>query len=144
MTRVKARHFTASTNNLAQRLSIYIYIYIVRNQLNLIVRGLPREIMQLLPSQIHKAISKVKKCFFSSHPKGCLTTLFSYFLVISKLYLNQVTPTQPYPLSFHSFETKPKQNANIITDLQKNMQRTDLNSLYHFFTRMYKTTRLLQ
>ena len=27
MTRVKARHFTASTDNLAQRLSIYIYIY---------------------------------------------------------------------------------------------------------------------
>ena len=27
MTRVKARHFTASTDNLAQRLSIYIYIH---------------------------------------------------------------------------------------------------------------------
>ena len=65
MTRVKARHFTASTNNLAQRLSIYIHIYIHTHiyilffffsvsNLILIVRGLPREIIQLLPSQRKK------------------------------------------------------------------------------------------
>ena len=62
MTRVKVRHFIASTDNLAQRLSIYIYIYIhiyfffffsVSN-LNLVVRGLRREIIQLLPSQRKK------------------------------------------------------------------------------------------
>ena len=60
MTRVKARHITASTDNLAQRLSIYIHTYIFFffffsvSNLNLIVRGLPREIIQLLPSQRKK------------------------------------------------------------------------------------------
>ena len=62
MTRVKARHITASTDNLAQRLSIYIHTYIYIyfffffsvSNLNLIVRGLPREIIQLLPSQRKK------------------------------------------------------------------------------------------
>ena len=62
MTKVKARHFTASTDNLTQKLSIYIYthtyilfffIFSVSN-LNLIVRGLLREIIQLLPSQRKK------------------------------------------------------------------------------------------
>ena len=62
MTKVKARHFTASTDNLTQKLSIYIYthtyilfffIFLVSN-LNLIVRGLLREIIQLLPSQRKK------------------------------------------------------------------------------------------
>ena len=66
MTKVKARHFTASTDNLTQKLSIYIYIYIYTHtyilfffifsvsNLNLIVRGLLREIIQLLPSQRKK------------------------------------------------------------------------------------------
>ena len=66
MTKVKARHFTASTDNLTQKLSIYIYIYIHTHtyilfffifsvsNLNLIVRGLLREIIQLLPSQRKK------------------------------------------------------------------------------------------
>ena len=61
MTRVKARHFTASTDNLAQRLSIhthththtYFFFFSVSN-LILIVRGLPREIIQPLPSQRKK------------------------------------------------------------------------------------------
>ena len=64
MTKVKARHFTASTDNLTQKLSIYIYIYTHTyilfffifsvSNLNLIVRGLLREIIQLLPSQRKK------------------------------------------------------------------------------------------
>ena len=61
MTRVKARHFTASTDNLTQRLSIYthththIYFFFFSvSNLILIVRGLPREIIQLLPSQRKK------------------------------------------------------------------------------------------
>ena len=62
MTKVKARHFTASTDNLAQRLSIYIYthtyilffFFFSVSNLNLIVSGLPREIIQLLPSQRKK------------------------------------------------------------------------------------------
>ena len=67
MTRVKARHFTASTDNLAQRLSIYTYIhththtyifyfffFFSVSNLILIVRGLPREIIQHLPSQRKK------------------------------------------------------------------------------------------
>ena len=65
MTRVKARHFTASTDNLAHRLSIHIhthththththfFFFLVCN-LILIVRGLPKEIIQLLPSQRKK------------------------------------------------------------------------------------------
>ena len=62
MTKVKVRHFTASTDNLAQRLSIYIYthtyilffFFFSVSNLNLIVSGLPREIIQLLPSQRKK------------------------------------------------------------------------------------------
>ena len=54
MTRVKVRHFIASTDNLAQRLSTYTHIFFFFfsvSNLILIVRGLPREIIQLLPSQ---------------------------------------------------------------------------------------------